>query len=233
MRRAPPFDEGAFVRVITQALREMGYPHAAAELVRESRIPEEAPGVAALRAHVLAGEWAAAEELLGSLGVAGAAQRRCRFAMRVQKFAELLSAGEVAAALVCLQEELTPLGDDEAALHAMAVQLVTRGLPDGPGGAPGVAGANAVGRAAVLQKVLGALPPAVLLPPHRLETLVSQALQLQMSRCARYNRTEEWQDLLSDCHAEGPLVPTETYHVLDAHSDEVGPLGVIPTRSAR
>ncbi|KAJ1495252.1 hypothetical protein T484DRAFT_1763302 [Baffinella frigidus] len=100
-----------------------------------------------------------------------------------------------------LHKELTPLCHDAPSeAHDLACFLVALS-PDvlrhrapwfGGGGAEGrsrlLAALFAVlcaeGRSRLLASLFKALPPSVRLSPHRLETLVSQALELQMRQCS-------------------------------------------------
>ncbi|UYV63223.1 WDR26 [Cordylochernes scorpioides] len=71
----------------------------------------------------------------------------------------------------------------------------------------------------------GFLPPSVMLPPHRLETLLHQALQLQKEQCPYHNSGPEspssTASLLVDHTCSKEQFPCETIQVLKDHSDEV------------
>ena len=72
-------------------------------------------------------------------------------------------------------------------------------------------------REAVLRHLLACLPSSTVVPPARLQTLLSQALEHQMKTCVKYNGAAAWTNLLEDCVADDELVPTLTRLFLDVH----------------
>jgi hypothetical protein len=119
----------------------MGYQAAAESVTRESGFKLENPTVAAFRSAVLEGSWSAAEELLTGATVVGHADQNDRqgnglvlapgsdrdvmkFAMRRQKFLELLENRNTTRALHVLREELTPLDQDREKVHFLSSLLM-------------------------------------------------------------------------------------------------------------
>jgi len=63
--------------------------------------------------------------------------------------------------------------------------------------------------------------PQLLLPAHRLESLVSQALQMQKKNCLYHNIVEEKYSLFEDHECSPECIPSETKLILEFHKDEV------------
>jgi hypothetical protein len=125
-----------------QALGDLGYTDSANRLAQESGFDLESPAVAALRHAVLHGEWSEAEALLfgvrlpdsrsssidkGRMPMApglplaeGADKDELLFKLRRQKYLELLEQRDQGAALISLQQELTPIHSDPAKLHQLS-----------------------------------------------------------------------------------------------------------------
>lgn len=134
-------------RILIQALSDMGYQAAAESVSEESGFKLENPTVAAFRSAVLEGSWAAAEDLLTEATVAGQAgedggggnglvlapgseRNVMRFAMRQQKFLELLETRDTTRALQVLRGELTPLDHDTAKVHFLSSLLMCLSTED-------------------------------------------------------------------------------------------------------
>ena len=196
-------DRQEVTRLIIQGLRDLGYDESASTLVRESGFELESPAVAAFRQSVLDGEWAEAESLLfGPSGVPNGNSRLTnghsyhrgfplaegfnefdlRFQLRRQKYLELLEARDHAGALMVLRQELTPLHQDTFQLHNLsglmvcpsAEDLRTQAVWDGAQGSS---------RHALLMQLSKAISASVMIPNHRLATLLTQVKQYQVSKC--------------------------------------------------
>lgn len=136
-------DREEVTRILIQSLNDLGYHVAAGALSRESGYEVETPTVAAFRNAVLQGEWDEAEGLLfgsdppfigkerrnleglrrygpGLALAEGADKLAMLFSMREQKFLELLEQRELAAALMVLRQELSPMHRDIGRLHALS-----------------------------------------------------------------------------------------------------------------
>jgi hypothetical protein len=134
----PPYfghDREEVTRILIQALTDLGYNGAAANLSHESGYDLESPTVAAFRNAVLQGDWAEAEELLfggsteeGGVSISGTGlvllegvdKNVMRFWLRQQKFMELLEQRDTGRALMVLRLELTPLYQDTGKLHFLS-----------------------------------------------------------------------------------------------------------------
>ena len=128
-------DREEVTRILIQALTDLGYNGAAANLSHESGYDLESPAVAAFRNAVLQGEWTEAEELLfggstdeGGVSISGNGlvlqegvdKNVMRFWLRQQKFMELLEQRDTGRALMVLRLELTPLYQDTGKLHFLS-----------------------------------------------------------------------------------------------------------------
>ena len=137
-------DREEMTRLIIQGLNDLGYQDASSSLVHESGFELECPSVAAFRHAVLHGEWSEAETLLfglhplgsetlsnesngntayhdqGLLLAEGANKNELKFKLRRQKYLELLEQRDLGSALMILRQELTPLDQDTAQLHALS-----------------------------------------------------------------------------------------------------------------
>ena len=233
-----PWCKQTYVRILVQAMQELGYRNSAAALEREAGVRLKSHIVTQLQDAVLQGRWEEVEVLArrGELGLSALQSALCRFVVKRQLFLELLEEEEVEAAMECLQVHLTPLarhaGQDKEELHKLARLLVSNNAQElykkahrvGPY-TDGLGGNShrASQRKEVLAQVNACLPPACLIPPGRLQTLVSQSLDYQMQSCRRYNMASSWTNLLQDCHAPDAhdQLPRRTVHLLEQHSDEV------------
>lgn len=71
-----------------------------------------------------------------------------------------------------------------------------------------------------LQKLV---PPDVMLPPRRLEVLVEQAIELQLSRCVYHNSPTKNVSLLLDYECGPEQIPTTTTQA----STSAGPVPLV------
>ena len=196
-------DRQEVTRLLIQSLRDLGYDESAGTLTRESGYELESPAVAAFRQSVLDGEWAEAESLLfGPSDVSNGKPRLTnghsyhrgfplaegfnefdlKFQLRRQKYLELLEARDHAGALMVLRQELTPLHQDTFQLHNLsglmvcpsAEDLRTQAVWDG---------AQGTSRHDLLMQLSKAVSASVMIPNHRLATLLTQVKQHQVSKC--------------------------------------------------
>lgn len=221
-RTATGLDRVELVRVIAQAVRNLGYSHSAAELERESGVEAMSRDMRRLRDCVLRGQWEELESILARVDVFAndAAARSARFVLYEQKFLELLEAGEVADALSCLRNQLTLCAPNDKALHRLPMlhmcnsPVELRRRAQWPG-------AGRESRMAVLEKLRAYIPHAHLLQENRLETLLSQSIELQKTRSKFPYTKQSGVCLLEDLEHEPKRLPRTALHKLSGHSDEV------------
>ena len=216
----------SLVRLMVQAMDGLGYGAAARQLEAESGVLLEPREVSALRRSLAAGDWPAVEALLPQpqLGIVDAEQLRlAQFAVRKQKFLELLEAGGAAPALECLRGELAPLGVNAQELQHLS-NLLMCGDAEELYRRSGWSGTRAEGggsRAAVLERLRQHVPPEVLLPPERLQTILRRSLAAQAQQCRYHNVPAPELSLFRDTHCRQFQLPSVTAHSLESHSDEV------------
>lgn len=124
-------------RLLIQSLSDLGYQSTARQLSQESGFELEVPNVAAFRTAVQSGHWSDAEALLFSHGsheglplCEGAKRDDMVFLIRQQKYLELLELRDLSKALMVLRQELTPLHQDVARLHALSSLIMCRRVDD-------------------------------------------------------------------------------------------------------
>jgi WD40 repeat protein len=91
-------------------------------------------------------------------------------------------------------------------------------------------GAKGKSRQELLSKLQGILtlidsiehiPPSVMIPENRLQTLIHQALAHQRANCLFHNTLEDSVSLFSDHHCDKLRFPSHPSTVLSGHTDEV------------
>ncbi|GAA5986718.1 hypothetical protein JCM11641_007751 [Rhodosporidiobolus odoratus] len=215
-------DRREFVRLALQAFEDMGYSGTAQTLQAESGFTLEDPSVTQFRQGVLTGSWSEVERLLNLLPIdTKVDQVPIKFAVRQQKFLEALEAQETKKALSVLRNELSPLGVDADRLHFLS-SLIMCMSPDDLRLRAGWDGAGGSSRQQLLVELQTHISPSVMLPQHRLATLLSQAQSHQERHHAVRSLPSQHFSLLSDCDPEAAFAfPDYTSHVLQEHTDEV------------
>lgn len=221
-------------RILIQGLVDLGYSDAASMLVGESGYELESPSVASFRNAIIEGRWDAAESiLLGSdpaedsgqdtidnglvLGE-GADRGQMLFAIRQQKFLELLDQRDLGRALAVLRSELTPLDHDIHQLHALSTLLMCP--PEDLRAKAHWPATIEESRRWLLQDLSRSIAPSVMIREHRLAELFDQVKHAQINECL-YHNTSVPPSLYSDhsCNRDG--FPLRTSTLLEEHSDEV------------
>jgi len=207
-----------FFRLISQALREHGYNQAADTLENESGIIYEEDNMTQFHDNILNGEWKKAESLLPFLKIKDSDIKTCLFLIRQQKYLELLEKRNVNKALIVLRKELTPLQVNLNRLYELSSYLMCTNIEDIK------KRSNWNGedsRSNLLNELQNYISPSVMIPKHRLETLVEQSLQFQKQNCLYHNTSDESISLFIDHKCLREKLPKITTHILDGHSDEV------------
>eukprot|EP01104_Vermistella_antarctica_P014289 TRINITY_DN446_c0_g1_i1.p1 TRINITY_DN446_c0_g1~~TRINITY_DN446_c0_g1_i1.p1 ORF type:complete len:590 (+),score=132.76 TRINITY_DN446_c0_g1_i1:168-1937(+) len=214
-------EKNEVLRLMIQSLNEYGYGDCAQLLTKQSGIHLESEGVTAFRKAIENGDWSGALSLLDVLDV-----RReedlcsCKFLIAQQKYLELLERRNVNEALVCLRTELTPLKQDPARLHKLSGLIMCNDL-DAIKKKTGWTGSSSESRLKLLDSLREFVSPSVIVPDHRLETLLLQALEKQRGECLYYNVLQENFGLFSDRECPRSALPRATKHILSDHQDEV------------
>ncbi|TRY88478.1 hypothetical protein DNTS_005159, partial [Danionella cerebrum] len=202
------------IRLIGQHLHGLGLNQTVDLLMQESGCRLEHPSATKFRNHVMEGEWDKAENDLNELKAlmhSPNAIVRMKFLLLQQKYLEYLEDGKVLEALQVLRGELTPLKYNTDRIHILSGYLMCSHAEDLKAKAEWE-GKGTGSRCRLLDKLQTYLPPSVMLPPRRLQTLLRQAVELQRDRCL-YHNTKLDTSLDS--------FPCYTQQILTEHCNEV------------
>ncbi|KAK4313096.1 hypothetical protein Pmani_015522 [Petrolisthes manimaculis] len=217
------------VRLIGQHLVQLGLKKSADLLMSESGCRLDHPAAARFRHCVMGGEWAKAESALSELRTLlddPNSLKEMRFLLLEQKYLELLESGQAMEALTCLRSQLTPLQHNMERVHQLS-SLMFMSNPEELRSAARWSGMGKESRKELMDRLQHFLPPSIMLPPHRLETLILQAVEQQRTQCAYHNTSTDTQvlgssgSLLLDHSCPRQAFPGTTVQVLSDHCDEV------------
>jgi WD repeat-containing protein 26 len=166
-----------------QALEDLGYARTAAQLEAESGLRLHEDSATRLHTAILDGDWPSADALLDSLPLPPPALLRARLALRRERYLELLDAQHADAALAYLRSAIAPLPAPRPALQDLTCLLLAKSPSDLRRRAAWP-GPTRPARQALWEDVRRLLPPSVIVPARRLETLLQQALRHQEERYA-------------------------------------------------
>ena len=228
-----PWEEN-IVRLIGQYLRRMGYHQTVSSLVRESGCRLEHVLAATFRQRVLSGDWPAAEKALVDLSSLVEEQQTVhtmRFLLLEQKYLELLESKQDIEALQCLREEISPLlpllpQDTEKTqrVHQLSSCMMCRSVEELKTCA-NWSGSKGDSRKLLVERLECYLPVQAVLPRDRMDELLRQSIQWQVSQCPCHNMSVvkeiEHEGLLQDHLCSDELLPSETRFILREHTDEV------------
>ncbi|XP_072251089.1 WD repeat-containing protein 26-like isoform X1 [Leuresthes tenuis] len=215
------------IRLIGQHLHDQGLNQTVELLMQESGCRLEHPSATKFRSHVVEGDWDKAESDLNELKAlmhSPSATVRMKFLLLQQKYLEYLEDGKVLEALQVLRAELTPLKYNTERIHILSGYLMCSNAEDLRAKAEWE-GKGTASRLKLLDKLQTYLPPSVMLPPHRLQTLLKQAVELQRERCLYHNTKLdnglESVSLLVDHACSRKQFPCYTQQILTEHCNEV------------
>ncbi|KAF3182569.1 hypothetical protein TWF225_006474 [Orbilia oligospora] len=212
-------DREEVTRLIIQGLYDLGYRDSAQKLEQESTFPLESDDAAHFRDAVENGDWNKVEQLLGVLELQDNVDKNgLLFLLRQQKFLELLESKQLGRALQVLRTELTPLNYDMDQLHFLSSLMMLS--PEDLQRRANWDGANGTSRRRLLNKLSSAISPSVIIPEHRLATLLQQVKDHQISRCL-YHNTENSPSLYTDHECDRSQFPSHTMRILEDHTNEV------------
>lgn len=141
-----------------------------------------------------------------------------KFAVLEQKYLEHLEAGRALDALHVLRNELTPLQHDTSRVHRLSALMMCASPAELQARARWP-GAGPVSRAAVVQRVQAAVPPALMMCPGRLRALLAQAAAHQAQRCRFHCAPRPHAPHAPPAHSPAPHTP-HTPHA-PHHSDHI------------
>lgn len=210
-----------YIRLIEQALINLGFKDVAELLEKESCVNFQSPSVNKFREAILSGDWDIAVKLLETLPVISEEKRTdAQFLVLEQKFLEALEQGDTAVALHCLRSELAALGVHRQRLQQLAGCILFSGKEDLQAHLDWPASPSAA-RHNLLVALQASIPPDVMVPEGRLEELVEQAVDSQLARCLFRNTQQVRVSLLRDYACGLEQVPSVTTQVVTGHRDEV------------
>ncbi|CAG9460671.1 unnamed protein product [Pedinophyceae sp. YPF-701] len=224
-------ERSEYIRLLQQALKDIGYEEIAEQLQKQSGIACEADQVPVLRKAIQSGDWAAATGALDGLSFASETDRTdARFWILERSVVELIEDGKTDQALETIRKQVAPLGVHSERVHDMAASLLLPGIAAlGTSGAETDAAANGHdssdpsrhdARKLLLSRIESIMLPSMMVPERRLETLLEQALSWQAERCV-YLNTSGPRGLMRDADATRDQLPGRLVQVLENHADEV------------
>ncbi len=170
---------------------------------------------------MLDGQWDDVSRLVPDFCTHDKNEEHLEFSIKEQKFLELIESANYRDALDCLRNEVVPLQQDEQnRAHVLASYLLCSSAQELYQAADWK-GSSPQARQNLLYKLQSFIPPDVMVPPGRLQKLITQGLSYQISTCKFHRSFDEMHTLLQDhCCDESPL-PFKAVHILDDHPDEV------------
>ncbi|OUM57729.1 hypothetical protein PIROE2DRAFT_17198 [Piromyces sp. E2] len=207
-----------FFRLITQALKEHGFNQTADVLEHESGIVYEESNIIQFRSSIINGDWKSAENLLKFLKIKENNYNECLFYIRQQKYLELLEKRKFTKALVVLRKELAPLQVKLNKLYELSSYLMYKNIDDIKNK---INWSSKSSRSVLLNELQKYISPSLMIPKHRLETLVEQSLEFQESNCIYHNTNEKYIPIYTDHICLKEKMPNINTHILEGHDDEV------------
>jgi WD repeat-containing protein 26 len=206
-------------RLVIQTLFDLGFDDVGKRLETESGCAIESLEVAKFRQAILDGDWDMAESLLSSVELQSPTNLdHVKFLIRRQQYLELLEQGNNKQALTFLRSKLVVLEGDKDELHNLTNLLMY--TVDEIKTATQWDGAKGKSRSDLLHTLQGYMSPTVVIPPHRLATLLDQAKKAQIAK-TNYWLEDKSFSLYKDFADDISAFPTVTTHILKDHEDEV------------
>lgn len=216
------------VRLIGQHLVSLGLKQTVDQLLVESGLGGlDHPVASRFQQHILAGEWDRAFMMLEEVANHSEGDKKSninemRLMIAEQKFLESIEDNQHLKALKCLRSEITPLTDDTKLVQHLATLLMCKSIEEVRLRA-NWSGKGAQSRQNLVEKFQRFIPPLIMLPPKRLSTLLSQAVELQRERCKLHIKglDSEYVDLKKDHTCSSDKFPLQSRQELDNHKTEV------------
>jgi len=156
----------------------------------------------------------------GGLTLAEGANRdEMLFWMKQQKYLELLERRDLGSALAVLRQELTPLHQDVGRLHALSSLMMCPSAEDLRHQSQWD-GAHGESRTHLLSDLSRSISPSVMIPEHRLSTLLDEVKDSWINHCLYHNTTAS-PSLYLDHNCERDDFPNKAVLELKDHTDEV------------
>lgn len=218
------------VRLIGQQLVNLGYQQTVDSLLEESGVGRlDHPAATRFKNHILSGEWAKANKDIDELaqfltGNVENSAREMRLLITEQNFLEQIEDDKLTEALDCLRDDLTPNLKDFSRIQYLTKLLLCSSTEEFRTKA-GWSGKGIESRKILMDKFHQYIPASIMLPPARLSTLLSQAIEFQKEHCLLHNPNfdivHDYSDLKSDHQCKPVNFPSVTVQELTGHKDEV------------
>lgn len=209
-----------FIRIITKTLYSLGYEKSGKALEEESGVHLHSSAVILFREQVLDRNWDGSIAALQKIGLDEHVRNSASFLILEYKFFDLLEKDRVMDALRTLRSEIAPLNINKKRLHQLSSCIISssqRGLI----GWANLDIDNGKLQLKLLDELQKVIPPTVMIPEKRLETLVEQALSVQREACFFHNSLENALSLYTDHLCGKDQLPSKTLQILQAHEDEI------------
>lgn len=236
-------DKSEVSRLILQTLIDLGYSDVASLLGQKSGLSIELPVVTQFRSAILSGDWDVSETLLSNIKLRPTADRKyMSFLIRRQQFLELLEAKDTKAAMTILRTKISTLPTqnppesdlpiDEEPHFLTQEEIQSRLLqiaqlsnlamysPEDITKTLSQDGARSHSRYYLLNSLQELISSDMMIPRHRLATLLTQAQDFQLSR-SNYRIKNSEMSLIIDYPDNKSSFPPRTIQLLTEHTDEV------------
>ncbi|KAH0468746.1 hypothetical protein IEQ34_001978 [Dendrobium chrysotoxum] len=209
-----------FIRIIIKTLYSLGYEKSGKALEDESGLYLHSSHVSLFRKHVLDGNWDEGLATLQKIGLDDHILNSAAFLILEHKFLDLLEKDRVMDALNTLRREIAPLNTNKKRLHELSCCIILSSQ-QGLRGSVSLSFGTGKLPSKLLDELHKLIPPAVMVPERRLETLVEQALSFQRESCFFHNSLDNALSLFTDHQCGKDQLPSKTLQILQGHDDEI------------
>ncbi|OMJ79413.1 hypothetical protein SteCoe_20568 [Stentor coeruleus] len=209
-----PIMHKELVRLMVQALYDLGYNKAARQLENDSEIQLEAAEVKNFRKGILSGNWDLATTIIPTFEITQKNEKKIKLHIKEQKYLEYISEGNYKSALNTLRSEVTPLYDNSKDLHELAGLLLCKSSEELKENSN-----IEYDRKKVLDKVQSYIPPNIMVPTDRLKVLIDQALEYQIYSCEKHCGFFKADTLLADHTCDSFNLPSIAEAVVNELSE--------------
>jgi len=206
------------VRLLIQSLNSLGYKKSADFLEKDSGISLQSDQVNQFSQSVIDGDWDRVESLLPYLKLKSIdEENNVKFLIYSQKYFEYLEKKKIKEALQCLRSEITPLSRDPKKL-----QTLTSLIMSPPSILESKIKETTTSRLTLLNEIRKYVSSDIMLPENRLQHLIKQSIQYQITKCLYHNTTDNFVGLFEDHVCQKDQMPLSTRFTLrDKHKDEI------------
>lgn len=208
------------VRVMVQALQDIGCPQSARALETESGVRLEEGHITKFRQGVLSGDWDSVLAILPRMRLVPKRLAEARAVVSEQQFLEQLEGGDMKSALATLRGSLAPSNLSPGRIKKLS-SLLMYADPAVLRKEAGWDGADGESRTRVLRRLQALSDPDLVVPHSRLLDLVDHAISHQVSQCQFHNTRLVRASLLHDHVCTLGQIPRRCRAILETQTDEV------------